>query len=187
MKDVFANNTTSLIYYGIDFTQARVINDGAANAADIRDQQFPGINNTVVNESSKFDFKSAFRKSDVDHNLSAVKDRNRKIKIETIKSTNVSDYARLKETDIYKLVNGFDFGAGNNVIGLLFIVEGMNKSAKAATIWVTFVDVKNKKVLHTERMEGKASGFGFRNYWASTIKSILDQIEQKKYNEWKSK
>ena len=68
----------------------------------------------------------------------------------------------------------------------MFIVEGMSKSAKAASVWVTFVDVKTKKVLHTERIEGKAGGFGFRNYYAAAIKNVLDQIEKKKYKEWKS-
>lgn len=187
LKDLFTNSETPLFYYGIDFTQARVIDDAAANATDIRDRQFPGINNTVVNESGKFDFRGAFHKNSIDHDLRFVQSRNKKMKVEGIKSTNVSDYNRLKEADIHKLVKDFDFGSANKAIGLLFIVEGMSKSAKAATVWVTFVDVKNKKVLHTERMEGKGSGFGFRNYWAAAIKDVLDQIEKKKYSEWKSK
>ena len=188
MKDVFVNGAIPLFYYGIDFTQARVINDAAANATDIRDRQFPGINNVVVNEPKKFDLNGAFHKSNIDHNLSAVQSRNKKIKVEAIKSTNASDYNRLKVADIDKLVKGFDFGAiDNKVVGLLFIVDGMSNANKTATIWVTFVDVKTKKVLHTERMEGNASGFGFRNYWSSTIRNVLGQIEQKKYSEWKSK
>jgi hypothetical protein len=40
----------------------------------------------------------------------------------------------------------------------------------------------------TERIEVKASaGFGFRNYWASTIKNLIDLIGDKKYKEWKQK
>jgi hypothetical protein len=38
----------------------------------------------------------------------------------------------------------------------------------------------------TERFESKATGIGFRNYWASTIKETLEEIEKKKYKEWKS-
>jgi hypothetical protein len=48
--------------------------------------------------------------------------------------------------------------------------------------------MKTKKILMTERIESKVGGgFGFRNYWASTIKSLIDTIEQRKYNEWKLK
>ena len=69
-------------------------------------------------------------------------------------------------------------------------MEAMRKIEKKgdAAIWVTFVDLKSKKVLMTERIEVKASaGFGFRNYWASTIKNLIDLIGDKKYKEWKQK
>lgn len=186
MKDVFASSETPIFYYGIDFTKAKLIDDAAANAMDIRDRQFDGINDVVVNEPKKYDFVGAFHKSNVDHDLSFVHARNSKVNAEEIKSTNTSDFTRLKKTDIETLVKGFDFGTKNKAIGLLFIVEGMSKSAKAASVWVTFVDVKTQKVLHTERIEGKAGGFGFRNYYAAAIKNVLDQIEKKKYKEWKS-
>jgi hypothetical protein len=40
----------------------------------------------------------------------------------------------------------------------------------------------------TERLETKASSaIGFRNYWASTIRNLLETIEKKKYSEWKQK
>ena len=49
------------------------------------------------------------------------------------------------------------------------------------------VDLQTKKVLLTERFEVKAKGFGFRNIWASAIKSTLDEIEKRKYEAWKDK
>lgn len=55
-------------------------------------------------------------------------------------------------------------------------------------IWVTFFDIKSKKVLHTERIEGKLStAFSFRNYIGTAFKSVIDQIDKKKYKEWKAK
>jgi len=41
-------------------------------------------------------------------------------------------------------------------------------------------------VLLTERFTEKASGFGFRNYWAKTIWNALEDIRKGKYKEWKS-
>jgi hypothetical protein len=186
-KDVFTNSETQILYLGIDFTKAKLIDDANANAIDIRDRQYAGINDLIVTESKKYDLKDAFHKSYVDHDLGPVAKRNEKINAEDIKSTNTSDFHRLQESDIQSLVSGFDFGDKKGV-GLLFVMEAMNKSGKSAAIWVTLVDMKAKKVLMTERLEGKTGmSFGFRDYWATPVKEIIKDIEKKKYNEWKLK
>lgn len=185
LKDVFNSSETTVFYLGVDFTQARLI-DAPENPSDIRDRHFPAINDLVVNEPKKYDLPGAFHKSNIGHDLGLVAKRNAKINTEEIKSTNSADYERLKEDDINKLVKGFDFG-GRKGVGVLFVVDGMSKAKKSAAVWVTFIDMAAKKVMMTERMEGKAMGFGFRNYWAGSIKDIIEDIEKKKYKDWKSK
>jgi len=186
-KEVFNNSETQLTYLGIDFTKARLIGDAGANETEIRDRQFAGINEVVVNEPKKYDINGAFHKSNVEHDLGLVNKRNIKVNTEAIKSTTESDFNRLKESDITALVKGFDF-ENKKGVGILLVMEGMSKSEKAASIWVTLVDMKTKKVLMTERMESKvAAGFSFRNYWASSIKNLLETIEKKKYKEWKQR
>jgi hypothetical protein len=49
-------------------------------------------------------------------------------------------------------------------------------------MWVTFVDMKSKTVLLTKHMEGKAGGFGFRNYWAKSFLNVLKSIKE----DWRS-
>lgn len=187
LKEFFGSSETKALYLGIDFTQARLIDDATANEMDIRDRQYNGINDLVVTETKKFDLNKAFHKSNIDHDLGAVAKRNTKADAEKIKSTNTSDFHRFKEADVVSLVKGFDFGDKSG-LGILFVVEAMSKSAKATAFWVTFVDIKAKKVLLTERIEAKTSmSFGFRNYWASSVKNLLDIIEDKKYKEWKEK
>jgi hypothetical protein len=112
-----------------------------------------------------------------------------KANINDIISTNPADFNRFKETDIAAMVKALDL-SGKVGIGLVFIMEAMRKVDKKgdAAIWVTLIDMKTKKVLMTERLESKAAGgFGFRNYWASTIKDLIDDIDKKKYNEWRTK
>lgn len=187
LKDVFTSSESPLFYLGIDFTKAKLIDDATANVNDIRDRQYDGINDVVVNEPKKYDLKGAFHKSNIDHDLGLASKRNQKANTEEIKSTSTSDFHRFKEDDVKTIVSGWDFG-GKKGVGLLFVVEAMSKSEKAAAIWVTLVDMGSKKVLMTERLEGKASmSFGFRNYWATTVKNVIDQIEKKKYDEWKGK
>ena len=63
---------------------------------------------------------------------------------------------------------------------MLFVIDGMSKSKEEASGWVTFVDMKSKKVLLTEYKTGKAGGFGFRNYWAKSFQNILKAAEKMK-------
>jgi hypothetical protein len=185
-KDVF-NTQTPIFYYGIDFTKAKLINDAEANEHDIKERQFDGINDLMVNEPKKYDFAGALRRSELPNDLGFAAKRNATIDPDNIKSTSSADYNRLKESDIQEVVKAFDFG-NNKGIGLLIVMEGMSKSKKGASMWITFVDISTKKVLFTERMEGKGGmAFGFRNYWAVPIRDVVDEIKKKKYTEWKSK
>jgi hypothetical protein len=187
IKDVFSSKETPLLYLGIDFTKAKLIGDETTSASDIKDRELLAINGVVVEEAKKFDLKGAFRKNDVDHDLSLVEKKNDKINSEQIKSSSSADYHRLKPEDINSLVAGYDFGDKKGT-GLLFVMEGMDKTEKSAAIWVTLIDMRGKKVLMTERVEGKTGmSFGFRNYWATAVRSVIENIEKKKYKEWQQK
>ncbi|GAA0541190.1 hypothetical protein [Chitinophaga japonensis] len=174
-----------LTYLGVDFTQARLLGDADAVTNDIRDRHFPAINNVIIAEPKKYDIAGAFH-NQVTTDLAAVTKRNAAINPDKIKSDNSADFNHLKPADIDQLVQGFDFG-GKKGIGLLLVMDGMSKTEKAATMHVTLVDMDNKKVLLTEELEGKAQGFGFRNYWAYTVHKVLEEVEKHRYKQWKAK
>ena len=187
LKDFFNSDASTALYLGIDFTRAKLIDDPKSEASDIVDRQYAGINQLVITEAKKFDLNAAFHKINIDHDLAAVNKKNEKADAGALMSTNTSDFHRLKEDDINTMVKGYDFGDKKG-IGILFVMEAMSKSGKAAAIWVTFIDMKAKKVLFTERLEEKVGmAIGFRNTWASAIKKLLDEIEGDKYKEWKAK
>jgi hypothetical protein len=189
IKDVFTSQT-QILYLGIDFTQTRLIGEASVKGIDMRDKYFPELNDLVINEPKKYDLKKAFNKTTISNDLGIVTKRNSKINAEDIISEKSSDYSRLKEEDINKLVREIDFEQKKG-IGLLFIVEGMKKGEKKgdnsnSSIWVTFVDMGANKVLMSERVEGMTSGgFSFRNYWAYTIYSVIENIDKKYYRWWK--
>ncbi|MEO6230618.1 MAG: hypothetical protein ABJB11_01185 [Ferruginibacter sp.] len=186
IKDVFNSSETPILYLGIDFTLAKV-EDVSATSMDIRDRHYPSINELIITDTKKFDLPAAFHKSNIDHDLGIVRKRNEKINTEEIQTSNSGDYHRLTENNIIRLVNSWDFG-GKKGIGLIFVVEGLSKPNKGAAVWVTLVDMATKKILMTERMEGKTGmAFGFRNYWANPMRDIIDNIEKKKYKEWRAK
>jgi len=184
LKDFFSSSEP-LTYLGIDFTQARVIGEPVTDANDMRDRNFPAINAVVVNEPKKYDIAAAFHKT-VNTDLALVNKHNETTNTATLKSDNASDYNRLKQEDVDKLVKGYNFN-GKKGVGLLFVMDGMSKAEKAANVYVTLVDMSTKKVLLAEKVEGKAQGFGFRNYWAYTIHKVLEDVEKHKYKDWKAK
>ena len=186
LKEVFNDSESPLTYLGIDFTKARLLDIG--NADDIRNRLYGSINDLIVLEPKKFDLKGAFRKSNISHDFDAVSKNNIKVNQNEIISTNSSDFDRFQESDIASIVKALDL-SGKDGVGLLFVMEAMRKIDKKgdAAIWVTLVNMKTKKVLMTERIIAKATGIGFRNYWASTIKEVIEDIDKKKYKEWRTK
>jgi hypothetical protein len=184
MKDVFIKETP-ITYLGIDFSRARLLDIG--NPDDIRNRLYGSINQLVLDEPKKFDIAGAFRKSFVENYITPVNENNLKADAGKILSTNQADFNRLRQNDIEEIVDELNISRKTSV-GVLFVMEAMRKTDKKgdAAIWVVFIDMREKKILVTERLEVKAAGgFGFRNFWASTIKDLIDEIDSHKYKDWK--
>ena len=185
VKDLF-NKETKLTYLGLDFTKARIIGDAVANTDDIVERQYANINQKVVNETKKFDVAGAFDRDEVSTSIGEVNKRNSKIDKDKIKSDDSEDYQKLKPEDIATLVKGFNFD-GKTGLGVLFVVEGFNKTKKEISVYATVVDMKAKKVLITDRVTGGLGmAFGYTNVYLTGVKKVIDAIEKKKYKEWKS-
>ncbi|MCW3467539.1 hypothetical protein [Chitinophaga nivalis] len=185
LKNFLENKDSSFTWLGVDFTQARLIGDAGADAADIVARHFAGINQVVVNEPKKYDVSGAFHHSKVNYAITTVNKRNEGTNKDLLKSDNPEDFNHLKPEDIQKLVKGFDF-SDKKGIGVLFVMEAMSKAEKAAAMYVTIVDMDTRRVLLTERMTGKAKGFGFRNYWAFSVHDVMDDFSSD-YNKIKQK
>jgi hypothetical protein len=184
-KTFFNSDSIPALYLGIDFTLAKLINDDASVSSVIVSQQFNGINDLIVKEYKKYDVQKAYHRNNWSVDLKEVESRNLKANPDQLKSANDGDLTRLNTGDIDQLVSNFSYGSQKGY-GILLIMEGMDKTKKMATIWFTLIDINNKKVLTTERVDGKlGSGFGFRNYWSSAIKNAINAVEDKNYNQWK--
>jgi hypothetical protein len=47
--------------------------------------------------------------------------------------------------------------------------------------------METKEVLLTERMTAPPGGAGMRNYWASSMLKIIEEIKKKEFNVWQKK
>ncbi|MFT3701933.1 MAG: hypothetical protein QM802_06175 [Agriterribacter sp.] len=183
LKDFFKSPDVPLTYLGIDYTQAKILNELGGNPNDVRDRQFAGMNQVVIQEVKKYDLTKVFDRPNITNDLSFVTAKNAKIDADKI-FENSSDEVRFKNTTIESIVKGYDFGSKKG-IGFLIVMESMNKTSAQASMYVTFVDMASRKVLYTERMTGKAGGIGFRNYWIKPVFFVFEEIRKSKYDDWK--
>jgi hypothetical protein len=124
-------------------------------------------------------------KSSIASDLSFVMEKNAKADVAKLLSSSSADDNRFSKSTIEDIVKGYNFG-GKKGVGMMFIMESMNKTASQGSMYVTFIDMGSRKVLYTERMSGKAGGFGFRNYWVKPVYEVIEKIDKTKYKEWQS-
>ena len=182
MADLF-NGKAKLTFLGLDFTQAKYVGRvGFTDPTAIQNQHMVSWNNLIEMEPKKFSLQKAFNLKD-DQYVSKVEDM-----VKFNKAANVADNiteteAVLTEDDVKKSVSKYSLSEKDG-IGVVYVVESLSKTAEKLTVWVTFIDLSTKKVLYTEKVEGKAGGFGFRNYWAGGVYKINEAIDSKLYKKW---
>lgn len=187
LKNFLDNKDSSFLWLGVDFTQSKLIGDAAAKTDAIVDHEFTALNQVIVNEQKKYDVPGAFHREKYNTSITQVNKHNEGINKDALKSDESADFERLKPEDITKVVKSYDF-SGKHGIGVMIIMEGMSKTSKSASMWVTVIDLDRKNVLMTERYIGKGQkwSFAWRNYWLATIKSVLDDVDDD-YNKLKTK
>lgn len=175
-------NGTSIVWYGIDFSNVRLIgSDGFTDLKQIKDYYFDQWNEVIVAESEKYDIKKFYSQNTVVNEIDAIKAHNDLPKIENLVSN--SDYV-LERSKVDAILKGIK-NSTKSGIGLVFIAEKLSKTEEKAYVYVTFFDISSKKVLLCEKVSGSASGFGFRNYWLGAFYSIMKN-SQKSWKTWMS-
>lgn len=182
--DIF-NGSAEITWLGIDFTQTKFIGSatqfkdaGEISSAEFRDKYIPSWNQLFINEQKKYDVAKAVKRTEVKYAMDVTEKANNGIKGDFF-SNDPNDYKKLDEQKVASLVKNYNF-QGKTGIGLMFFIDGMSKSKDEASGWITFVDMKSKKVLLTEYKTGKAGGFGFKNYWAKSFHNMLKSAEKMK-------
>lgn len=193
-SDVF-DASTPVTFIGLDFTQTKFIGNasnykdaGEVTNASMKEKYIPNWNHMFASSSEKKNFKvaDAINRSEVDYAIEVADKVNGNITRKDFFSDKMADFPHFTSSQIADMVKKYDF-MGKSGIGLIFFVEGMRKGEEKgdpsyATVWVTFVDMKSKTVLLTQKVEGKAGGFGFRNFWAGAWKNVIKETK----SEWRS-
>lgn len=182
MSDLF-NGKAKVVFLGLDFTQAKYIGSaGFTDPSAIQNQHMVSWNNLIVAEPKKFSLQKVLKVSD-DKYASKVGDMIKHNKSANVEDNIIDGEYQITEADVKKSVAKYSLSEKDG-IGVVYVVESLSKTAERMAAWVTFIDLDTQKVLFTEKVEGKAGGFGFRNYWAGAVAKVNDNIGSKYYKQW---
>ena len=168
---------TDVVFYGIDFTAARMIGSAGFSQPDsIVANFFDRWNSLLFIEQSKYDVAAGLNVTSVKYDLDPVQAHNKSVDPKTlvIDKSYTIDKDRVQEviSDLDMSISDFDSGQG-----FIFVVESFDKTQSMSFVWCTVFDIATKKVIATERFSGRAKGFGLRNYWGNTFRNVLKEVQ----------
>lgn len=183
MADLFSGKA-KVVFLGVDFTQAKYIGKiGFLDAAAIKNQHMVSWNMLIEAEPKKFSLAGPLKIKDSNYEskVSDMVELNKKNA--EVEGNIIDENYSITEDQVRKHVATYKLSVKDG-IGVVYVAESLSKTAERMTAWVTFIDLGTKKVLLTEKIEAKAGGFGFRNYWAGGISNINKSIASKYYKQW---
>jgi len=171
-------NTNQITWFGIDYTHCYFITPiDFPNTIDLK-TKLKTWNDLTMYEREKYIEKTLIGK-DVEFYTDAVEAKNNEVDVKSRIEDNESQADLLKEDQIQSIINGYNIKSGMEGTGLVLIADIYDKPAEKGYYYVTFFDIATKKIFSTERMAGKAKGFGMRNYWANTFYEVLQEVGKK--------
>lgn len=182
-KDDVINGKASIVWLGVDCSHLKFIGDanqwagfGEITNQQLIDKYFPGWNQLFINEAKKYNVAKAVHRYNVEYDINPIQ----KINAQSIKrdffSVDPNDFDHWNDKDIQQFVSKYNSNKGE--VGMAIIIEAMDKEKAMASLWITFIRLKDNKVIFSKRLEEKAGGIGFRNYWSSTFNKALKTTDK---------
>ena len=190
VKDLF--QAKEIVWYGLNFTEARMVGSfdqafgaGEASASEIKNKWMSAWNGLIIAEPQNYKLKEAFEKESVYFDIGPAEKANQSIKTGELMSANAFSFADPQKSvkNALTRMNGGEKSAG---IAATFVVESFNKTTDEATVYAVVFDIKTKAVLISEKISGKPTGIGLRNFWAGAMKQVIKQIQKSYYPKWKA-
>ncbi|MCK9627596.1 MAG: hypothetical protein M0R37_03275 [Bacteroidales bacterium] len=180
-----SQNPPKMNYYGVDFSMVKVF--GAKESSDKFIQAFEEINKLIIAESTKYPFTTFFTK--YAHELDNAAELKRQ-RFESFDNVNIDEAIyrsrvmdgnsmstynkqyKLTDQNISSLIKSFNTGKDTGY-GVLYVAEMLDRQDAMGRYVIVCFNVKTKRILFTERVQGKSGGFGLRNYWGATLEKIM--------------
>ncbi len=181
----FLEESCDVVWFGLDFTQAKMIgSDGFNDPVAIKEDYFGKWNHLMISEGEKYDWGKALLVSDLKYDYGIVDVVNNQVKVKYLV---INKSHSISEEDISRAVAQYKIKDYKDAIGVVVVVESFDKIKEQGTGYITFFDVASKKVLYNHKVIGEAGGFGFRNYWAGAIYNWMKYTKGKVMKDIKKK
>ena len=167
----FMEENCDVIWFGLDFTEARMIgSEGFNDPVAIKEDYFRKWNHLMISEGDKYEWGKALLVSDLKYDYGVVDVVNDNIKVKTLV---INRSYSINEDNIKVAVSRYKIEEYQDGIGVVIVVESFDKIREEGFGYITFFDVATKQVIYNHKLVGEAGGFGFRNYWARAIHNWL--------------
>ncbi len=163
----------SMTFYGIDFSKGRVY--GAADEPEKLRKAFGDINMLFIMEPEKYDVAKFVGKPMNDIRIDAVTNMNDTIPLDSIK-TLVKGHS-IGDSAIVQTVKDLCIVSYNHGMGLVMIMETLDKPAELGTFVFVLFDIDTRNVISHWKLSGEPGGFGLRNYWAHSVYEALEKVK----------
>ncbi len=161
-------------FYGIDFSNVKVY--GASEAPGEFRYAFEGINYLFISEPKKYNVSKFFNKNVLDISVNEVNSLLAKMDTKDMAIMS-SDYV-IEEEALKKIIKDLPIN-DNEGTGVVLVAEFLNKTNNRGYYQIVFFDLGTREILDSWRADGKARGFGLRNFWAGSVYDVLKHIKIK--------
>lgn len=186
-SDLFYSNS-KVSWLGIDFSHVKLIGvfseiseTGVKNSTNIKNKYFPSWNNLFLTESDKYDIKGMLQLNEITNDIDMIMAKNAQTPddgLEAYKAVNFTS------DDLKNFVNEYSLD-GKTGLGVVFIVESLNKTSLEASLYCVILNMATKEILISQHFVKSPSGFGLRNYWAGAFYKTIREIKSDVYSQWK--
>lgn len=151
------------IFFGVDYSNAKAY-DVPENSWQLK-QAFLDINDLFYSEPKKYNLDKIFNKTAIRISNDGVKSRIDQMDEENIKTSDNS--YTLDEATIAKMIKTLPIEETEGV-GLIAICEKINKKQNRGYYHIAYFDIATRDIIDSWKADGKAAGFGLRNFWATS-------------------
>jgi hypothetical protein len=176
---------SKLTWLGLDFSKAKFIG-GREEYRRFKLHALLDAWNQLMIDERKYDISRMLHRENTDISFDAVTKHNAGIDVNGLLTDDTKLAKRMNVDSIATIMATYDFG-GLSGTGLMFNVESFDAAGKVASVWITFVDMDNKKILFARRIDGKAQGTTWKNLWAGSIFNIMTDVREKYYSRWSNR
>lgn len=177
-------NAAEFVWFGIDCSEMQCVGrSGFTDPDDIAKRMTHAWNDLFISEHNKYNVNERFKKKSFLYDLVSAESQNDKVVADDLIVAKAKEFDR---STIDAIVQNYSSEEYQDGLGLVFIVEKLDKIESLAKVHVTFFDIASKEVVQVVKYSGEARGFGFRNYWAGAYYNILENLGDD-YKKWLKK